>query len=877
MGLLLKLKDGDTSLKSLRYGQDRPGGGDSGQPFIKTKIPNESTPVRPLDIDGFIRGGLDAPKAAEEDAKRLSNYLFNFKNPSGLLFVAKQNVLSRTAPKTEASFGAAYGGSKKSLIQGSENNFIDKQGALVSSGKYRKGPAGVNEGIYTPLSTIGQARVGYLGTHLNKQGLDPSGVFPAASINKYQEVAFENNRTVNNAHKPDIPVTLLKKQERLIRKGDRLFNKSIRLENKEYKAGFQLQRATDSLSVLNNTPAKVHALKQRQVYFKPNFQSRQLQKLGVTGQMVANTNNPIPAGTYPIVPSGNPNNVQGITFSQQGPTGRFKNVGYNNFQKKKKQILDKMSEVWRNIQINLVESRQKGRNNKVNRLRLRQQNNDVRVENNFDAQDAIQNEINDIRNGPSVYENRLLKLWNKIGLEVGKEFPFTSPNLLSYGGGPGSALGIGKTSIKFSTLNDGVTPYRTGYNSRRFYNDYNGFFGNLDPKIITDQQYNWQQIIRNSATYQYLTLKDNQDNLIYNTKNYSFNDVFDPNKNYKWFDNFQIKETTNQEGFMPWAYDTPLLPTQSRIDQSYDAERVYEPLKFNIRKTGNAGRNEPKITINPVNPITGQKPLNHSTYKKENVKVRRENGQLTDLIEFTICIQAGDKIGNNSGKTYLTFPAFIEGISDNFGATYKNINYMGRPEPFYKYQGFKRDISFGFTVVAQSRAEIGPMYDKLNLLASTIAPSYTSEGYMTGNIAHLTIGDIYDNIPGIIDGFSFSVPEDISWDIGLYEDDDNVTQGDGAQTPMMIKVNGFKFTPLYNKVPSFKSSVWFGSDKIIDTTEFSQSMAFDEPINFSDPSSVTVSNLNINDTLDPSVMGTVEELEALKFVDRVFGDFGFNL
>ena len=45
--------------------------------------------------------------------------------------------------------------------------------------------------------------------------------------------------------------------------------------------------------------------------------------------MVANTNAPVPAGSYPIVPSGNPNNVQGVTFSQQGPTGRYKNVTYN--------------------------------------------------------------------------------------------------------------------------------------------------------------------------------------------------------------------------------------------------------------------------------------------------------------------------------------------------------------------------------------------------------------------------------------------------------------------------------------------------------------------------------------------------------------------
>lgn len=43
MGLL----DLKTDLKSLRYGQDTPGGGDSGQPYIKSKIPEGLTSKSP--------------------------------------------------------------------------------------------------------------------------------------------------------------------------------------------------------------------------------------------------------------------------------------------------------------------------------------------------------------------------------------------------------------------------------------------------------------------------------------------------------------------------------------------------------------------------------------------------------------------------------------------------------------------------------------------------------------------------------------------------------------------------------------------------------------------------------------------------------------
>ena len=191
MGLLIKLNNGDTSFKSLKFGQDRPGGGDSGQPYVQTSIKGQAENTA-IDGDGIIRGGLTAPSRALEDANRLSRYLFDFKNPNGLLFTAKQNLLSRIAAKPETATGPAYGGFTKSrtvLGFGSEVNdaFTEGNGAF-------------NEGIYTPLSTIMQAQVGYLGQHVNKMGLDPTGNFPDASIKKYSDVVFEKNKAERNTN-----------------------------------------------------------------------------------------------------------------------------------------------------------------------------------------------------------------------------------------------------------------------------------------------------------------------------------------------------------------------------------------------------------------------------------------------------------------------------------------------------------------------------------------------------------------------------------------------------------------------------------------------------------------------------------------------------
>ena len=143
--------------RTIPFGRDRVGGKDSNQPYIKKGLLNVSLDSAFYN-DFTIRGGILAPLNALEDVARLTKYFADIKNPKGLLFLAKENILSRIGTKTEASKGLGYAG-----------------GAL-------------NEGAYTPLSTIGQALIGFSGGHLNKQGLDPTGLFPGASINKYQEV-----------------------------------------------------------------------------------------------------------------------------------------------------------------------------------------------------------------------------------------------------------------------------------------------------------------------------------------------------------------------------------------------------------------------------------------------------------------------------------------------------------------------------------------------------------------------------------------------------------------------------------------------------------------------------------------------------------------
>jgi hypothetical protein len=136
---------------------------------------------------------------------------------------------------------------------------------------------------------------------------------------------------------------------------------------------------------------------------------------------------------------------------------------------------------------------------------------------------------------------------------------------------------------------------------------------------------------------------------------------------------------------------------------------------------------------------------------------------------------------------------------------------MGRGEDFYKYDKFSRDINVSFTVAALSKQELIPMYKKLNYLASSLAPDYSSKGYLRGNIAYLTVGAWCYELPGIINSIEYSVPEEAPWEIAIPIKDEN-GKGVGTQfdddtvreMPHMIKVT-MKFTPIHTFRPEIMS------------------------------------------------------------------------
>jgi hypothetical protein len=534
-----------TILKSLRYGKDRVGGGDSNQPYIKSPIPDNSKSLdRTGGVDFLLRGGTLAPTRSAQDASRLTKMFFDFKSPNGVLFTAKQNLLSRTGVKTQAS------------------GFI-------------------NEGAYLPTSTILQAAGNAFGTHLYKQGVNP-----LEGIQKYsQTIKFDQNKDEN----------------RLVQ----LKNSKIASQIQTSTPGlFGFQSFRDILSQINPLTNKLSSI--AKTIFTPNHQ----------------------------------------------------------------------------------------------------------------------------KTGISLSNNEILR----------------------YGGGPGSLLGVGQTAIKryyFSTTN-GFSNNPTG-----------GYFNVLGAGKGIEDRYignNGTQFITDFRKKLFIDKTAQRQNILSNSPDYT-------RKN--------IEQRVN-------------LGNPGRRDKN-----VSSYTKGLIVNGKNAGALD-KITAYPIYKSKFPDPLT-----KSNGGISSTN----DLVQFRIGI-----IDNNTPneKVYIHFRAFIDAMDDNYTATWDSFKYMGRGENFYRYNGFTRTVNLGWTVAAQSKEELIPMYKKLNYLASSLAPDYSAGGYMRGNLATLTVGGYLYEQPGIITSINYSVPTESPWEIGI--NDAGGIDTTVKELPHIIRVTGFQFIPIHRFVPRLQQN-----------------------------------------------------------------------
>jgi len=317
--------------------------------------------------------------------------------------------------------------------------------------------------------------------------------------------------------------------------------------------------------------------------------------------------------------------------------------------------------------------------------------------------------------------------------------------LLQYLGGPGSALGIGDTKIK-----------RTSYTEE--------WNNNLAQKELK------KQIV--ALTYNQL---DSQVSLTRLT-----------GTGIASIGNFLITLNNNSEA-SPSVKENIL-------------GRLTDYAQFNRDKTfgtGDSGNSSDlnRQTYYEGDPIVtkGTDLVNYnSIYKSSEAKT----GQgYDDIIKFNFGVLDNN---NPEEKTYVHLRAYLTQFSDSHQATWNSFKYMGRGENFYRYEGYDRSMSIGFRIYVHSRAELFPVYKKLNYLASIMAPDYSNNGFMRGNIVYLTIGDYIVNVPGIMENIEYQIPEDSSWEIA--RNNEGAVDPNAAELPLLIDAS-FNFKPIHNFLP----------------------------------------------------------------------------
>jgi hypothetical protein len=410
-------------------------------------------------------------------------------------------------------------------------------------------------------------------------------------------------------------------------------------------------------------------------------------------------------------------------------------------------------------------------------------------------------------------QNRLFQLFDVKILKNPTPFintnnitgPSNNISLLQYGGGPGSVLGIGPTNIKFA-----------------------------DQRTVT--------LIKSDPLANYSLLSVTQ-----------ISDLGDVNL------------SRNSKSFTPKIVDfrkdlQTKLPSIISASPEYTGNAAIEQRVFlgdpgkrgNISSYTNGKRrfDEKGTLIGATDRITAKILYSSRFVDKE---------ETNDLVKFRIEAINNDDPGSS---VFIHFRAFLNNFSDTYNATWNATKYVGRGEEFYTYGGFTRGISVDWTVAAQSKEELIPMYQKLNYLASNLTPDYSSNGYMRGPMMRLTIGGYLYSQPGFMTSLTYTIDETTPWEIGI-NDTDAGSDNSVKELPHIIKVS-MNYTPIHAFVPRKQTNKYKGVTTIvgpiIDGKKADEAVSISE---FGPERYIALSTGNHNNyTGDPNYTRTVKPVET---------------
>ena len=158
--------------------------------------------------------------------------------------------------------------------------------------------------------------------------------------------------------------------------------------------------------------------------------------------------------------------------------------------------------------------------------------------------------------------------------------------------------------------------------------------------------------------------------------------------------------------------------------------------------------------------------------------------------------QSDPKHKSNLGYHAIVMRAFLNSVVENHNANWDSYGLIGRADPVYIYKSYDRNLTLSFDMHAFSRVEMQVIYEKINYLASMLAPVYKDKR-MWGPLLRLTLGDLYWQVPGFITNLTYTFRED-NWEIkNLYQES---SDNDILELPMGVRVD-MNYTIIGNYKP----------------------------------------------------------------------------
>jgi hypothetical protein len=392
-----------------------------------------------------------------------------------------------------------------------------------------------------------------------------------------------------------------------------------------------------------------------------------------------------------------------------------------------------------------------------------------------------------------------------------------------YFGGPESVYGLGNTIIKRSTF---TADSYNNYLSKEQSSQRAGKTRNVDTGDI--EEVNYAKVISTSGNAIFIATGKNQQNLQSyvdtglnnNAVNYSnpsikkYSDLvsqiqkqnergiaspstgsynlnsfnqYSTDRNGSKVDNSGGEYNTNNNG--PFGYQNTYgekYVISSKFSKWSEVARENRIGSFgNAKVSGSNGTRELRaadsINLTPI--------FNKGSYWYDNsIGIGGIEYNIRDLVKFAIQAVNTNAPGSSD---FMVFRAYLTQFSDSVDSKWTDVNYVGRGNPFYIYNGFNRKIQIGFKVAALSAEEMKPMYQKLNYLMSNLMPDYENN-LMRGPLVRMTVGNYLDAQFGKLDSVSYTIPNDSPWEIALDEPEGGTQQ---LILPHILEVS-LGFTPI---------------------------------------------------------------------------------